>query len=110
MFLSRGPLFEYTCFCPGDPYLSTHVSVQGTLEYTYARLQQYSSWLEARMVARFDKALGVDDLGSLAECAKVMEEFGRGKAITQVRVDEARRPHLWKGLEVRAPFRMHGHR
>ena len=37
------------------------------------------------MVARFDKALGMDDLGSMAECAKVMEEFGRGKAITQVR-------------------------
>ncbi|GAX74293.1 hypothetical protein CEUSTIGMA_g1742.t1 [Chlamydomonas eustigma] len=58
-------------------------STKGSLEYTYARLQQYSSWLEVRMVARFDVALENDDLTSMAECAKVMEEFGRGKAITQ---------------------------
>jgi hypothetical protein len=57
---------------------------QGSLEYTYARLQQYSSWLEVRMVAQFDVALENDDLTSMAECAKVMEEFGRGKAIMQV--------------------------
>ena len=60
------------------------ISNQGSLEYAYARLQAYSSWLEVRMVGRFDRALGKDDLPSMAECAKVMEEFGRGKAITQV--------------------------
>ena len=46
------------------------------------------------MVARFDRALGGDDLASMAECAKVMEEFGRGKAIIQVREGGVRE---WSG-------------
>ena len=36
------------------------------------------------MVARFDRALEKDALDVMAECTKVMNEFGRGKTITQV--------------------------
>ena len=56
-----------------DPAAATAAdaaTIRGSLEYTYARLQQYSSWLEARMVARFDRALQVEGRGGGSSTAR----------------------------------------
>ncbi|PSC72605.1 exocyst complex component sec10 [Micractinium conductrix] len=53
----------------------------GSLEAAAEQLELYRNVLDNRLVARFDAALGRQDLRAMAECARTMAEFSRGEAI-----------------------------
>lgn len=61
--------------------------VQGSIEHAGAQLEAYQALLQKEVIASFDKAVHQKDLGTMAECARVMSEFERGDAaLMQVRV------------------------
>jgi exocyst complex component 5 len=57
--------------------------VPGSLEYTVMRLEEYCSWLENRVTTRFDRAAQEKNLGVMAECAHIMAQFDRERALIQ---------------------------
>lgn len=58
---------------------------QGSLEHATQQLEAYRSLLEKEVIASFDKAVQQKDLGTMAECARVMTEFERGNAVLMQR-------------------------
>jgi hypothetical protein len=48
-------------------------------------LERYCSWLEGRVVAFFDAAVAENDVGGMAACVRIMQQFDRERAIAQVR-------------------------
>lgn len=59
--------------------------MQGSIEHAVCQLETYRALLEKEVIASFDKAVHQKDLGTMAECAKVMTEFERGdSALMQV--------------------------
>lgn len=55
----------------------------GTLSHCVAALEGYAAVLEARVVARFDAAAEANDPRTMRECARVMVQFDREKALIQ---------------------------
>ncbi|KAI4328838.1 hypothetical protein L6164_021163 [Bauhinia variegata] len=53
------------------------------LEVAVANLQEYCSELENRLLARFDAASQKRELSTMAECAKILSQFNRGKSAMQ---------------------------
>lgn len=54
---------------------------QGSIEHATQQLEAYRALLEKEVIASFDKAVHQKDLGTMAECARVMIEFERGNAV-----------------------------
>ena len=70
---------------------------QGSLEHATQQLEAYRALLEKEVIASFDKAVQQKDLGTMAECARVMTEFERGNAV------------LMQVLHSNTPYSHHAH-
>ncbi|MEW5297488.1 MAG: hypothetical protein WDW36_000694 [Sanguina aurantia] len=55
----------------------------GSLEWATWQVEEYASWLESRVVARFDAALAAGKTRAMAECARTMGCFQREKVLVQ---------------------------
>ncbi|KAG2485232.1 hypothetical protein HYH03_016018 [Edaphochlamys debaryana] len=55
----------------------------GSLDYAVRRLVAYCTWLETRVVGRFDSAVESDNVRTMAECARVMAALDREASVIQ---------------------------